>query len=150
MPLINKAAVIFISQGLQRHLWYVAWQHKLVKSACSYQISKVLVPSHAVTKSESQWCCIPSSQGQEKGRGKPPSSCQPHHPPLPVPRIPAATPGPGGANAVQTCTFIQRVQEGMGSHTLRIAGELPSSLSCSFLLPTFHSLFPHFQFRWLS
>ena len=49
MPLTNKAAVIFIFEGLQTHLWYVAWQHKLVKSACSYQISKVLIPSLAAT-----------------------------------------------------------------------------------------------------
>lgn len=102
MPLINKAAVIFISQGLQTHLWYVAWQHKLVKSACSYQFSQVLIPSHAATNSKVRGAASPRPRAKEQGRMKPPSSCQPHHPPLPLPRTPARTVGSGGANPVQT------------------------------------------------
>lgn len=66
MPLINKAAVIFISQGLQTHLWCAAWQQKLVKSARSDQISKVLIPSHNSPKSEGPGCCIPSSPGNNR------------------------------------------------------------------------------------
>lgn len=74
MPLINKAAVIFISQGLQTRLWYVAWQQKWVKSACSYQISKVLIPSCTATNLK--------FQGAEATQ----LLSQPHHPPLPLPR----------------------------------------------------------------
>lgn len=67
MPLINKAAVIFVSQGLQTHLWYVTWQHKLAKSACSYQISKVLIPSHATTKLKVKGAASPLPRGKNRG-----------------------------------------------------------------------------------
>lgn len=136
MPLINKAAVIFISQGLQSHLWYVAWQHKLVKSACYYQI-----PSNTATihKSTVLHPLLPGARaGQSEAHlSSPttfpsPSSCKSHYPP-PLPTMPAATVGPGEENSVQTWHLHPKGARRVGkSYPFLLPLPFPQSLSKAF------------------
>lgn len=145
MPLINKAAVIFISQSLQTHMWYAAWQHKLVKSACSYQI-----PPHTATNHKSKVLhpLFPgATAGQSEAHHSPPtptlsSFSKSHYPPPPLPTMPAATVGPGEENSVKHGTFIQRMQERLGSHILRTKSELPYLLPIPFPHPLSTAFFP--------
>lgn len=74
MPLINKAAVIFISQGLQTHLWCAAWQQKLVKNLPASTTSpKCSDQPITATSLKVQDAASPPLQGIKTGQSRAPA-----------------------------------------------------------------------------
>lgn len=136
MPLINKAAVIFISPHLQTHLWYVTWQHKLVKSARSYQSEKSHIVEPPIWKSG---VSCPLLSGGEPGRvlelGA--GGLQPHLP-SPLLRMPAAT---AKHRKSKFSANTAHLSKRMGSHSHNIP------FAISFTSPFSTAFFPPFQFH---